>query len=295
VRRKIEERLALGDLGVLASDKPERMSFEVYSEKWFREYATVHLKPASVANTGSLRLFVTPVFGKTELARLRREAVKTSLADLSEKNLARNTVRLALCAFRVVLSHAVEDGLVDSNPCARLGKFTKTEKPEREACAMTRDERDRFLASASVSTPDYDSLFLVALCCGLRQRELIALKWGDIQFGADKHDRNRYIIVSRNYSRGRFTTTKGNRARRVDMSKRVRQSLMRLRDERLLSAMQVGKASIADDLVFPARSEEKKDESEPQKPSGRRLDPQKPLNPSNLVHYHCSLSLSPCA
>src|SRR5205814_545465 len=44
--------------------------------------------------------------------------------------------RLAVASLRVVLSAAVEDGVLASNPAAKVGQFVQTEKPERQAIAM---------------------------------------------------------------------------------------------------------------------------------------------------------------
>jgi hypothetical protein len=41
----------------------------------------------------------------------------------------------------------------------------------------------------------------MALRAGLRRGELVAVQWGDIQFGKDEHDENRYIVVQHNYAR----------------------------------------------------------------------------------------------
>ncbi len=291
VRRQVEARLALGDMGVLNSDSGDP-TFDEYADKWFKEYADFQLKASSAGNYRQyLRLFVSPAFGKINVKNIRRENIKSWLAELTSKDLARNTVRLALCALRVVLSHAMEDGLIDSNPCARLGKFTKTEKPERAASAMTKQEAESFLEATRNATPDYYALFLVALRCGLRQGELIGLKWGDVQLGANEDDPNRYILVQHNFTHGKFTSPKGKRSRRVDLSKQTRRVLAELRDRRLFDAMMAGKGSIAQDLVFPARSGAKRNEENPQKLSGRRLDPSKTLDPANLVHYHFHPSL----
>jgi integrase len=93
------------------------------------------------------------------------------------------------------------------------------------------------------------------------------LKWGDIQFGAGEDDANRYILVQRNYVNGRFTTPKSNKSRRVDLSRQLRNTLLELRDKRLLEAFLKGKTSIADDLIFLSKT-------------GTVLDA------SNLIHYY---------
>src|SRR5258708_936419 len=70
-------------------------------------------------------------------------------------DLARNTLRLILSTLRVILNHAVEDGLIDRNPAEKLGRFTKTDRPEHQAQAMTRQEAETFLAAAMQISPDY--------------------------------------------------------------------------------------------------------------------------------------------
>jgi integrase len=80
------------------------------------------------------------------------------------------------------------------------------------------------------------------------------LKWGDIQFGENAQDSNRYILVQRNYAQGRFTSPKSKKSRRVDLSRQLRSELMELRDRRLLAAMMTDKNSITNDLVFPSQA-----------------------------------------
>jgi integrase len=121
---------------------------------------------------------------------------------------------------------------------------------------MEPEEVELFLATVQEHYPDYYPLFLIALRSGLRQGEILGLKWGDFQFGKDEDDTNRYIFVQRRCYRGAFSTPKGGRARRVDMSRQLRKVLLDLRDQRLLlQAYQQGRTSIADGLVFPGNRE----------------------------------------
>src|SRR5450759_952671 len=175
-------------------------------------------------------------------------------------NLSRNSVRLILSTLRVVLGHAVEDGLLQANPAAALGRFVKVSKEKFIPSPLTAGEAQRFLEGAETVCPDYYPLFLMALRAGLRRGELVALKWGDVQFGENEADTNRYILVQRNYVYRRFTSPKSKKCRRVDLSKQLRATLLKLRDKRLLEAYLSGKSSIMDDPVFPS-------------PNGSVLDP----------------------
>jgi integrase len=99
------------------------------------------------------------------------------------------------------------------------------------------------------------------------QRALVALQFGDIQFGKDNDDANRFILVRHNYVRREHTTTKSKKQRRVDMSRELRRVLIEARDSRLLDAYLEGKNDISGELVFPS-------------PDGRILDP------DNLYHRY---------
>src|SRR5215475_5100817 len=88
------------------------------------------------------------------------------------------------------------------------------------------------------------SVFFTALRSGLRKSELIALKWGDIQFGESEDGKNRFILVQRHYYMGHFGTSKTHECRRVDMTRQLRQVLTAHKESALLRAFQLGKTSI---------------------------------------------------
>jgi len=86
----------------------------------------------------------------------------------------------------------------------------------------------------------------------MRVGEALALRWGDIQFGKDEDDNNRFIYVRRNWVEGQFGKPKSGKERRVDLSRQLRVLLTERRDDRMLNAYLSGKNSIADELVFPS-------------------------------------------
>ncbi len=253
VRRQLEAKLALGDLGFL-SDSPEEPTFATYAEKWLKTDA-LRCKPSTVDFYRDYqKRYVIPRFGQKKITTITRDEIKAFMSDLTEKGLAKNTIRLAIATLRVVLSAAVEDGILASNPGLRLGRFLESQKAAHEAQAMTREEAQIFLEAAKEFYPEFHPLFLMALRAGLRKGELLAVRWGDIQFGTSDNDPNRYILVQHNYVYGRFTTPKSKKSRRVDMSRELRRVLLELRDKRMLEAFMKGKTSIAEDLVFPSKA-----------------------------------------
>jgi integrase len=265
VAAKIQAKLALGDFGFLQDGDKEVPTLEEYAKKWLEGYVALECKPSTAYSYEQLlRLHVLPKFGTKQLTTITREEIKKFLAELSQAvklvndvpvpKFSRNTLRLIVCALRAVLNAAVEDRILASNPASRVGRFARSDKPARQAATMTRKETESFLAAVQDVCPEWEPFFLTALRAGLRKGELIALKWGDIQFGERETDANRYILVQRNWSRGRFTSPKSKKSRRVDLSKQLRATLLELRDRRLLSAMMDGGPGIVDDLVFPSQT-----------------------------------------
>ena len=254
IARQVEQKLIQGELGIFKKDDSSPL-FSVYAEQWLRNHGH-DIQPSTKRSYEQLlRLHVTPRFGQKRLDKITRDDVKEFGCAISEKaDHSRNTVRLILTALRAVLSAAVEDKLIDSNPASKVGKFNKRERGQNKAQAMTAEEAHAFLNACVEICPDYYTLFFTALRSGLRKSELIALKWGDIQFGESEDDKNRFILVQRHYYMGHFGISKTHECRRVDMSKQLRAVLMAHKENALLRAFQLGKTSIADDLVFPSEA-----------------------------------------
>src|SRR5262249_45099793 len=147
VKREIEARLVLGDMAILTPS--ETPTLRRFAEQWLRLYAEVECKRSTVASYKQLlRLYLYPQFGETGLDAIKRDAVKAYLATLvADGRFSRNTLRLIVCTLRVIFNAAVEDGVVDRNPAARLGRFTKSEKPKFQASALTANEAVALLSA----------------------------------------------------------------------------------------------------------------------------------------------------
>ena len=188
------------------------------------------------------------------------------IAELVEKGLSRGTIKNAIAVIRGIFNEAIEAELVQTNPAARLGRFTKAAgTSQQKGTALTPIKSRTFLDAALALFPEYYPLFLTALRAGLRRGELVALQFGDLNFGDEDDQGSRFILVQHNYVRRKHTTTKSRKSRRVDMSRELRRVLIEVRDQRLLQAYLSGKSDITDELVFPS-------------PDGSILDP------DNLYH-----------
>jgi integrase len=264
VKRTLEAKLALGDLSFLNAAQPD--TFGKYVEGWKKQY--VDIKPTTATRyKGLLKLHILPFFGSKPIEAITRDDVKRFFSELAlkqvhpksnkpekidpeRKTLAANSLQNALICLRVIFQSAVEDGLIAQNPASKIGRFLPKDRKKFEAVFLSFDELERFLNSVKTLSPGYYPLFLTFARTGIRLGEALALQWGDIQFGQDASDTNRYLWIRRNYTAGRFVTPKSGKSRRVDMSQRLRVVLLELREQRLLDAMLKGESSILEDLVF---------------------------------------------
>ena len=253
VKREVEAKLALGELGVL--DKNEGMKFRDYAHRWMDSCVKPNLKPSTVESYEViLRVHLLPRFGEMPLKQISRAKVRELQAEMVRAGAwTRNTVKNVFAILRALFTQAIEDDAATFNPATRLGKFNKAEKEGRKVEFLTEAEADSFLSAVRALRPERYPFFLCALRTGLRLGELLALEWDDVQFGQHDQDSNRFIMVRHNIVRGIPGEPKSRKPRRVDLNRELRQALLELRDARMLEAFAHGESK-ATGLVFPSQT-----------------------------------------
>jgi integrase len=253
VKRALEAKLALGDIGIFNAGAPSCPRFGDYSDTWVENHAKLSCKPSTIDGYESvLRQHIRPRFSSIRINEIRRNDIKEFIGQLLAKELTRSTIRNAISILRSIFNQAIEDELIESNPAANLGRFTRAARSSGvKGTALTPEEVEKFLAAAEEVCRQYAPLFLVAVRAGLRRGELVALQWQDLEFGKNERDSNRFILVQHNYVRREHTSTKSKKSRRVDMSRELRSVLLKLRDSRLASTG-LTDSEIGSHLVFPS-------------------------------------------
>jgi integrase len=245
------------ELGLVKVPEGTPITFAKYAQRWLESHVRPNLKPSTVESyEGILNVHLKPRFGKLPLEKIVRKSIKEYLDFLvSQGQQSRNTIRNIVATLRSILSHAVEDDLLSSNPAIRLGRFNRGQEEGHKAEFLTAEEAETFLQAAKALRPNRYPLFLTALRTGMRLGELLALEWEDIQFGESEEGTNRYILVRHNFTHGKFTSPKNRREERVDLNWDLRQVLIELRDRRMLEAMQRSEEpGEITGLVFPSET-----------------------------------------
>jgi len=253
--RLLEQRMGAISDGVLHDLK--KMIFADFAGLWLEQYASMKVKESTLSSYESIvRVHLRPYFGARGLRSISPADCQQFVTDkLAEGSVSAKTVTNLIVVLKEMLKHAVRWGYLVENP-ARYLERPRVERKERDY--LRPDEIRVFLQGAN---PDYRALFLTAILTGMRRGELIALRWGDINWDDST------VHVRRSLHKGKFIPPKSKRSvRSIVMSPALKSALR----ERWIT-----RKENRNDLVFANSVGE-------------------PLDPDNLVRreFHPALSRS---
>jgi integrase len=194
----------------------------------------------------AVRVHLTPFFGDRALDSIRPEDVENLMGKMESDGLSPKTIRNYTGTLSALCNYAKgpRRRWASSNPCDGL------ELPARDQSEEIRffdlDEVDALVAAVPEGPWQQSdrATFLAAAMSGLRQGELLALRWRDVDWPSGR------IRVRQNYVRGEFGTPKSRRSTRsVPMVDRVAGELDRLYKARY-GDQEAGDRD--DELVFPS-------------------------------------------
>ena len=255
VKKQLEAKLTLGDVGLLKAE-PETVLFRDYDHKWLDTYVATKCKPSSARVIRQIvRNHLVPAFGHEAMDKLTRQHVKDFLA--TKRHLTPKYVGATLKVCSMLLNHAVDDTVIQSNPAARLGKYLpeKGHNADDGIMPFTAAELARYLQAIAAHYLQYYPYFLTLARTGMREGEALGLHWGDLQFGLSPDDRHRFLHVQRTYDpvHNRMNTPKSGKTRRVDMAQDLRRILQEWQARCFDTAVMAGR-STPHAVVFAAAS-----------------------------------------
>lgn len=150
--------------------------------QWFKSWIEIHKYKVIRNNTKMyyMQLFtkhIEPSLGKKKLKDITQLNIKALLKELDQKGYhyeTKNKVRIMLLDM---FDKAMIDNYVLKNPCKGI-RLARDEK--KDIRVFSREEQAEFFECSKGTF--YDNLFTVAILTGLRQGEICALTWDDIDF-----------------------------------------------------------------------------------------------------------------
>ena len=192
-----------------------------------------------------VRVHIAPWFGDTPVDEIDEGKIEAFVAALGRTGRSPKTVRLVTGTLHSLFELARRRKVVRANPC-QLVELPKADSGDAAMRFLDQDELEALLRAAPSDTrprAEHDwwrverVMYLAAAMTGMRQGELLALRWADIDWPAQK------VRVHANYVRGQFGSPKSRRSvRAIPLGRRLVVELDQLQRDSVWSA--------DDDLVF---------------------------------------------
>jgi integrase len=192
-------------------------------------------KPSTVRDYDSiLRNHVLPHLGEIMLEELTLDrVVRWASHEIDPRRQMSNRTRAkTITVFHGVMERARKLYRLPSNPVAGVDKPRTAGKTDIEVFSA-----EEVMAVVRAAETQQDAaIFLTAAFTGLRQGELIALRWRDVDFAGSA------IRVRASYTNGHLTSPKSGKVRSVPMARRVGEALAHVSQREFFTG--------EDDLVF---------------------------------------------
>jgi integrase len=151
-----------------------RVTLATFAQRWLD--AQTFDPSTSEGVERRLRVHILPVLGDVELRNLRPSSIQAWLR--SRDGSAPSSVRVMLVNLSAILSAAVEDGLIATNPCASSAVRAPAVQ-KRRVVPWTSEQVQAVVEAHSVR---YRAVPVVAAGLGLRQGETFGLRVKDVDF-----------------------------------------------------------------------------------------------------------------
>src|SRR6185437_1245090 len=177
LRREIEQGLTPGD---------PRQTVEQYLASWLESIKPTMSDGAWLRHEQFCRLQIVPAIGAVRLASLSAQHVQTLYASLLTGGLSSTTVHHAHATLHKALKAAVRLGLVARN----VTEMVEAPRMRHHEMRVLSVAQARQFVEASKSER-LGALLILAITTGMRQGELLALHWKDVQIDGT-HTRREY-------------------------------------------------------------------------------------------------------
>jgi integrase len=197
----------------------ENLSLEKYMDRWLDSIRDTVREGTYKPYEAITRLHIKPTLGKTKLGKLNALQLQSLYREKLDSGLSSRRVRYIHVTIHKALKDAVKLQLVNRNVAEAV---TPPRLLKREIQPLTQAQM-RSLLEAAKDEKLY-GLYVLAVTTGMRQGELLGLKWKDIDFDAGT------LRVNRSVYNGKVSPPTTNSSRRtIRLSKLAIRALKRHR------------------------------------------------------------------
>jgi integrase len=167
-----------------------------YLDRWLSDSVSDTVKATTFERYEQItRLHLKPALGRVKLKALTPAHVRGLYREKLEAGLSARTVRYIHTTLHKALKQAVMDGLIPRNATESV----KPPQPSREEmCPLTPEQAKLLLKVAHETGDRLEALYVLAIHTGLRQGELLGLKWDDVDLEDGSLQVRRTLTITKN-------------------------------------------------------------------------------------------------
>jgi integrase len=228
-----------------------KLTVAEYLERWLSDCLSPLVSSGKMEHStfvryqGIVKNHISPTIGRKKLKDLGRTEVRT-LYSAKGKELSPRSVDYIHVTLQKALSQAMRDNLIPRN--VATGERPRSSRKREEIMALSSEQAKALLSTAKGERNE--ALYVVAVHTGLRQGELLGLKWVDIDLAGHRLSVRRALKVTDHGLD--FGPPKNNASRRsVPLSKTALTVLRAHRTRQNEERLRLGNLWQDHDLVFP--------------------------------------------
>ena len=226
----------------------QNMKVGEYLDRWLTDTEGTVRQRTWERYESIVRVHIKPAFGRLKLGSLTPGHPRALYRKKLDSGLAPRTVNYIHTTLHKALKDALSDGLVPRNVATSV-KAPRPEKPEIRPLAP--DQARRLIAAANSAGDRFAALYVLALHCGLREGELLGLRWDDVDFSGSCATVHVRRTLSETRTGHKFEKPKNGKGRSVKCSQKATEALRSHRARQGEERLRMGSLWQDNGLVFP--------------------------------------------
>src|SRR5215212_7338042 len=250
-RRALRQARANTDQGLFFD--ADNLKVGEFLDRWLADSVSDTVKATTFERYEQItRLHLKPALGRVRLKALTPAHVRGLYREKLEAGSSARTVRYIHTTLHKALKQAVLDGLIPRNATEAV----KPPQPTREEMHPLTPEQAKLLLQVAHESGDrLDALYVLAIHTGLRQGELLGLKWDDVDLDEGSLQVRRTLTITKDGPVFTSPKTSGSR-RSVKLTSNAIEVLKRHLERQLGEIDKVGSLWSENGLIFASETGE---------------------------------------
>jgi integrase len=192
-----------------------------------------------------VRLHIKPALGRVKLKSLTPTHVRALYRDKLDAGLATRTVQYIHTTLHKALKQAMNDRLVPRN----VTEAVKAPRPSsKEVMPLSAGQARALLKAARGDR--FEAIYVLAITAGLREGELLGLKWEDVDLGTEKLSVRRGLTITK-YGPALGAPKRNKSRRSIRLTAPAAEALKRHKLTQKAERLRLGSLWEDNDLIFP--------------------------------------------